>query len=221
MLYALAAKQVYQKAYYDRNSKPVHFKVGQKVHLKELKPQTGKFYFRWDGSYEITKVIPPKNFVIRHALTSHEFVVNSDRLKNFETRQNTLENQLHIPLESALETSNTEPKQSKKQLQKSYLPRSEIQSEIQSENEITETPPLSPGNSQHVSDDPSTLVLQSTPSNNPLIAKRARGRPRKSQSVAKQISNAAPRNAIPLTRQLRKRINLPAKLSHPDILLKH
>ena len=197
----LSAKQVYQKAYYDRNSKPIHFKVGQNVLLKELKPQTGKFYFRWDGPYEITKAIPPKNFVIRRAFTSHELFVNADRLKSFVPRQTISE----ISLDTAVENPIMEQPQSETSIHKSNLSNNQ---------------PILSNNSHLPTNDANKFLVQSNNNATQGITKRTRGRPRKAIKIPTQ-SPTIPQTPILPTRQLRQRINLPVRLADPDILLKY
>ena len=78
----LKKEQDYQKRRYDATARPISFEVGDSVLLKERRNQTGKFYFRFDGPYLVTRKISIKNYVIKHVGTS-QFVVSADRLKKF------------------------------------------------------------------------------------------------------------------------------------------
>ena len=83
----LKKAQDYQKRHYDTKARPISFNIGDLVLLREGKTLTGKFYFRYDGPYEIAKKISNKNYAIKQVGTTHEFVVSTDRLKKFGKRQ--------------------------------------------------------------------------------------------------------------------------------------
>jgi hypothetical protein len=82
----LKKAQDYQKRHYDTKARPVSFEVGDLVLLREGRTLTGKFYFRYDGPFSITKKISNKNYAIKQVGTTHEFVVSTDRLKRFGKR---------------------------------------------------------------------------------------------------------------------------------------
>jgi RNase H-like domain found in reverse transcriptase/Integrase zinc binding domain/Integrase core domain len=100
----LKKQQEYQKTRYDATARPISFEVGDSVLLKAGRSQVGKFYFRYDGPYFVTKKISMKNYVIKHVGTSHEFVVNADRLKKFGTKKQL--DQSKEPIEEKEEKGN-------------------------------------------------------------------------------------------------------------------
>lgn len=91
----LVISQNKQKQIYDKNTKPCSFKNNQLVLLKEVKPQTGKFYMRWDGPYSIVEKLSPQNYLIRKHDSNTPFVVHVNRLKKW-----------YHPTETSIKTSN-------------------------------------------------------------------------------------------------------------------
>ena len=163
-----------------------------------MKPQTGKLYFHWDDPYEITKQLPPKKFV-----TSHEFVVNADRLKRAATIRNRSHQQNSV-IEQRETIRHTPPTNPSFQA---------IESDTINANTLENNP-----NNTEPSIAANTKAPQLSPDHTSLVTKRPRGRPRKTQSTPTFVSADASEAPVLPTRQLRSRINLPAKLSHPDIL---
>lgn len=70
-----------QKQNYDKISGTCTFKKDELVLLKEMKPQTGKFYMRWDGLFKIVKKLSATNYLIRKTDSNTPFVVHVNRLK--------------------------------------------------------------------------------------------------------------------------------------------
>ena len=76
-----------QKQNYDRIIRNCNFEKDQLVLLKEMKPQTGKFYMRWDGIYVIVDKLSDVNYLIRKTNSNTPFVVHVNRLKPWKGQQ--------------------------------------------------------------------------------------------------------------------------------------
>jgi len=75
-----------QKFYYDRNTKRIEYKVGDKVLMKQLAITPGKFNNRWDGPYTVKE----KKGNVSYRIISEDgkklVVAHADRLKKFQGR---------------------------------------------------------------------------------------------------------------------------------------
>jgi hypothetical protein len=75
-----------QKFYYDRNTKRIEFKVGEKVLLKQLAITPGKFNNRWEGPYTVKE----KKGNVSYRIISDDgkklMVAHADRMKKFQGR---------------------------------------------------------------------------------------------------------------------------------------
>ncbi|KZS11005.1 Uncharacterized protein APZ42_024391 [Daphnia magna] len=63
--------QITEKLNYDRSLKECSFEPGDRVLLKEIKSQTGKFYMQLGGPFTIVEKISDLNYLIRRS-TEHD-----------------------------------------------------------------------------------------------------------------------------------------------------
>jgi len=69
-----------QKEQYDKNATERSFQVDDEILLKEMRPQTGKFYNRFDGPFVIEEKLSDVNYLIRRPEDEHTFVVHINRM---------------------------------------------------------------------------------------------------------------------------------------------
>jgi hypothetical protein len=67
------------KVYYDRRIRPCKYKIGDKVYIIK-EPKKGKLSDQYKGSYEITKILPNNNVIIKLSKRK-ERIIHMDKLK--------------------------------------------------------------------------------------------------------------------------------------------
>ena len=150
-----------------------------------MKPQTGKFYMRWDGLYTIVDKLSDLNYLIRKTDSNTPFVVHVNRLKAWKGNNEEIES-----------TS-------------SALTETELQIDTQSQEKLdqekvneSETAP------RHI--DNTRLTEGQEITNNEQPTKRGRGRPRK---TAQEKAPPTPRQTEPETKTTK--YNLRTKTKKP------
>lgn len=78
-----------QKEYYDRNSRICQFQAGDKILLRILHPQVGKFVMRYEGPYVVTEKLSELNYVVRKIDSDSPFVVHVNRMKKWTGTENS------------------------------------------------------------------------------------------------------------------------------------
>lgn len=68
------------KAYYDVNTRPVHFQIGDQVLLRNEK-RKNKLSELWTGPYEVLEIVSPENTLIKYKKVNK--TVHNNRLKKF------------------------------------------------------------------------------------------------------------------------------------------
>ena len=154
----LIIAQNQQKQNYDKAIRPCVFEVGDQVLLKESKSQTGKFYMRWDGPFRIVDKLSSLNYLIRAENSNTTQTVHVNRLRKWtgrdENKSPTSVKKPTKPTRKGVHVPNTDNRQP---LQERTTNEQPIPTDRQKENQNTET---------QITEDP-------------IIAKRRRGRPRK------------------------------------------
>ena len=154
----LIIAQNQQKQNYDKAIRPCVFEVGDQVLLKESKSQTGKFYMRWDGPFRIVDKLSSLNYLIRAENSNTTQTVHVNRLRKWtgrdENKSPTSVKKPTKPTRKGVHVPNTANRQP---LQERTTNEKPFPTDRQKENQNTET---------QITEEP-------------IIAKRRRGRPRK------------------------------------------
>ncbi len=86
----LIEKQEKQKKYYDKGTKLTQYEIGDQVLLRVRPNLTGKIKMRWSGPYiVIGKMKNAVNYKIKHIETQEESSAHVNRMKKFETDEET------------------------------------------------------------------------------------------------------------------------------------
>ena len=194
----LEKAQEYQKRHYDTKARLISFNTGDLVLLREGRTLTGKFYFRYDGPYEIAKKISDKNYAIKQVGTTHEFVVSTDRLKKFrkQPEHKQVDNE-HALSEEIAENQASEITENNDQIDK--------EDALNKEKSGNQTAMMTGNEENLIKDAEQKGVLDQPPK---------RGRPRK------QL-NPPPIPPKIGTRTSERPVRLPAKLRDPSVLIKY
>jgi hypothetical protein len=113
-----------QKAYYDRNTKRIEFKIGDKILLKEMANTPGKFNMRWEGPYTVKERKGNVNYKIYADNGKKMMIVHADRMKHFHKRKSPEETAEDITHKSIAEKPE-EVKQDEKKRKTSENPTKE------------------------------------------------------------------------------------------------
>jgi len=70
-----------QKKTYDTNAKLCTYAVGDRVLLRIMTVQTGKFYKKWEGVYIVTKQISSTTYVVQLEGTNADYITHVNRIK--------------------------------------------------------------------------------------------------------------------------------------------
>lgn len=198
----LVVAQNKQKQNYDKTSKNCVFDKNQLVLLREMKPQTGKFYMRWDGLYTIVEKLSELNYLIRKTDSNSPFVVHVNRLKPWkgdvdETTQ--LDNQKQ-PITANNERSDKEKEETIPEGTKSSPHRNnEHEYQLEAGSNLT----------QHEVTDLKTNGSAEIPIQQ---EKRRRGRPRKTEQLKPKIQTT---NQSTTKDQKTNHYNLREKIKKP------
>ena len=113
-----------QKAYYDRNTKRVEFKIGDKILLKEMANTPGKFNMRWEGPYTVKERKGNVNYKIYADNGKKMMIVHADRMKQFHKRKSP-ETAEEIKQNESIAEKPEEVKQDEKKRKTSEIPTKE------------------------------------------------------------------------------------------------
>jgi hypothetical protein len=114
-----------QKAYYDRNTKRIEFKIGDKILLKEMANTPGKFNMRWEGPYTVKERKGNVNYKIYADNGKKMMIVHADRMKHFHKRKSPEETAEEITQNKSIAEKPEEVKQDEKKRKTSENPTKE------------------------------------------------------------------------------------------------
>lgn len=168
----LIISQSRQKHYYDVGTKICSYEPNDLILLKEMRPQTGKFYMRWKGPYVVVEKISQLNYLVRKQDENFTSIVHVNRMKMWK-EGNESEDQPSNEISNEMPSGNVDNDNEKTTDQ---TPTDALPTAFPTENNLESE------NSEHSDVEEKVVDIEASQAN-VEVQKRKRGRPKKTQQT--------------------------------------